>query len=432
MLNSTPYSEKPSIMSFDKSTAIVWVAISLLLVETFSGALRFYLDQGGLGSLLYVPKILCCVVFIFELRTFKAGPAVWLSLLMLAVYGSIAMLHGASIKNVGFSLFGISPLLFGLVCSEYLIMRKRLFFWAIAFFLVASLIGVALDKYTSVPWKGYSYTIGETELSANTAWATDEVDRVAGFARVSNVLSILIAIYSLYVIVFLRSRLVVIALCGLAAVAIVLTTSKAPAAAFVLTLGLLMITRLHWTSRVVFFLAVVGAAALPLAGLLHDFDANQAGTGFLSSFYDRLINTWPAAFRMLTREDWGITGAGFGLFGSTLMLFPVPGVEAMGTDSTVMYLWATFGVVGILMFMLQIPFFIALGDDVTRMGRALLAITFCCCITGWTTDMFDVAAANLFMGMAIGHVVAGKLTRRAVISDVENTRVMTQTLPSLR
>jgi hypothetical protein len=428
----TSYVEKPSIMSFNKSTVIVWTAISLIVIETFSGALRFYLDKAGISAVLYGPKVLCCLLFLMELRTLKTSKGVWLGLIALVLYSLVAMLHGAGISNIGFSLFGICPILFGMVCSEHLLHRKRLLLWGVAFCLLASLGGIALDKLISVPWKGYSYTLGETELSGNTAWAVDEADRIAGFARVSNVLSINLAIGALFVLMFMRSKLMMIALCGVTAVAIVMTTSKAPAAGFVCTLGLLMILRFHWSARVVMTIAVLMGMLLPLIGLTVDFNAGLASSGALSSMYDRFINTWPNMAHGLMDEGWELTGAGLGAYGSTIALFPIPGVPALASDNTAMYLWGMFGLFGLFLFALQIPMFIALGNDITRAGRALLAICFCCLLTGWTTDMLEVATANLFLGMAMGHVLAGNLTVRRVKSTASGAQHFFPLVPKLQ
>jgi hypothetical protein len=428
---SNSYVEKPSILSFNASTVIVWTAISLIVVETFSGALRFYLDKAGLSAVLYGPKILCCLLFALQLLHLKTSKGVWLGLLALVIYALLAMLHGASLSNIGFSVFGICPILFGMVCSEQLIHRKRLLLWGVAFCLLASLAGLALDKLTSVPWKGYSYTLGETELSGNTAWAVDEADRLAGFARVSNILSINLAIGALFVMAFIRSKLLIIALSGVTAVAIVLTTSKAPAAGFVCALGLLMILRFHWTARVAMTVAVLIAMVLPLIAFLYDFDAGLASSGSLSSMYDRLINSWPNMAKGIMGEGWELTGAGLGAYGSTLALFPIPGVPVLGSDSTVLYLWGMLGAFGVFLFTLQIPMFIALGNDVTRAGRALLAVCFCCLLTGWTTDMPEIATANLFLGMAIGHVVGRHLVARPVKSTASAAQPFFPSLPKL-
>jgi hypothetical protein len=413
MLNSANGSDaRSSILSFNKSTVVVWIAISLILMETFSGALRFYFDKAGIGPLLYVPKAACLVLFAMELKDYKAGRLFWLSLLLLVVSSLLAMLHGASLNNVAFALFGISPLLFGVVCSEHLVHRRQLFLWVIGLCLAASVVGVALDKFTAVPWKGYSYSIGDAELSANTSWTTDTEDRIAGFARVSNVLSILIAIYSLYLLILLRSRLLWLLVTPIALYAIVLTTSKAPAAAFALTLALLLISRMRWTTRIACTVIVLAGLALPVVGMLYDFDMHtvSSSNSSLGTLYDRLINTWPNVAHAISKEGWSLTGAGFGMFGGAASLFPVPGGELLvGSDSSAMYLWAMLGLGGVLLYLMQIPLFFALSDDDSHIGRALLAITFCCCMISWTTDMFEVTIANLFLGLAIGHTLSDKL-----------------------
>jgi hypothetical protein len=413
MLNSANGSDDhSSILSFNKSTAVVWIAISLIVIETFSGALRFYFDKAGIGPLLYVPKAACLLLFALELRTYRAGLLAWLCLLMLVLSSVLGMLHGASLNNVAFALFAISPLLFGMVCSEHLIHRRRLFLWVIGLCLAASLAGVALDKFTSVPWKGYSYSIGDAELSANTAWSTETEDRIAGFARVSNILSILIAIYSLYMLMLLRSRLLLVLLSPVALYAIVLTTSKAPAAAFALTLGLLLISRMRWTTRIVCVITVLVGLLLPVVGLMNDFDMHTVSSSdsVLGTLYDRLINTWPNVAVAVSKEGWSLTGAGFGMFGGAATMFPVPGGEMLvGSDSSAMYLWAMLGAGGVLLYLMQIPLLFALSDDDSHVGRSLLMITFCCCLISWTTDMFEVAIANLFLGLAIGHALSDKL-----------------------
>jgi hypothetical protein len=433
MMSTSPaHVEKPSILSFDKSTAIVLVAISLILVETFSGALRFYLDQAGLSVLLYGPKVACLVCFALELRSFKASPAVWLSFLVLLLSASWGMLGGATVNNFAFALYGISPLLFGIACGDQIMRHKRLFMWVIAFALMASLVGIALDKYTALPWKGYSYTVGGTELSANTSWAAEDIDRPAGFARISSALAIIIAIFSLYLMATLRSKTLILAVCAIGLAGIILTTSKAPVLAFLGAVALMMMTRLHWTARGFIVFTVLLGMSLPLMAMMFDFDVNKISTGdSLSSLYDRLINTWPNVIRALTHEGRAYTGAGFGLVGSAVAAFPVAGADIfMVSDSTVVYLWAIFGIAGLFLYALHIPLFFVLAQANTRYGRAMLATGFCICIVSWTTDTLEVTLANLFLGMAIGHAMAAR-SRAGVGAPKPHERTQWDGLPGL-
>lgn len=421
MMSTSPSApvETPSILSFNKSMLVVWVAIGLIVVETFSGALRFYFDKAGVSGLLYLPKVACVVFFALEMLTFKTSRLFWVGLLLLLLSSQMAILHGASPSNVGFSLFGISPLLFAMVCSEHLIHQKKLLGKWIAVCLIASLLGVLLDKYTSVPWKGYSYQLGAVELSGNRAWSAEDVDRLAGFARVSNLLSIMIAIFSLYLLMFIRSWTLFAALCAVALFGIILTTSKTPTVAFIFTLGLLAIVRFRWTSACVFVIAVSIGVMLPAIGLICTFDPNAAsGDGGMASLYDRLINTWPNLIELVVKQGWNWLGVGFGMFGSSVSLFPVPHGDMLATaDSTAVYLWAIFGIAGVFLYMLQLPLLFLLRDhSTTRMDRALLAVSFCICLISWTTDMFEVAVSNLFLGLAIGHTLNRKLSPQDNVS----------------
>jgi len=402
--------QAPSILSFRKSSVMVWIVISLILIETFSGALRFFFDQAGISALLYVPKVACVVLFLLELSTFKANRMMWLCLLLLLLSAALAMLHGASLNNLGFSLFIIGPLLFGTVCGTYLLPHHRLLGWVIALCLLASWVGIGLDKFTVVPWKGYAYSLGDVELSANTSWSADSQDRIAGFARVSGSLSLLIAIFSLYLMLFIRSRILWLLLCAASFYGILLTTSKAPAVAFVSTLALLPMLRFYWTSRLLFVLAVLMGLALPLLGLMHDFDSNLIySESSLSSLYDRLINTWPNVVRTMNQQGWNLSGAGFGLVGSTLAPFPVVDADGlMVSDNAALYLWCTFGVVGLMLYLGQIPLLFRLADDRTDTGRAVLSIIFCVCLVSWTTDVFESSIASLFVGMGISLALASR------------------------
>lgn len=410
--NSAYYPARPaSILSFNYSTVVAWVAISLLVAETFGGALRYYLDGIGASGLLYVPKIACLGLFAVELLRYRSSWVTWAALLLLVLSSLLAMLHGAAPDNVMFGFFVFCPLLFGMVCCDHLLHRKRLFCWVMGLCLAASLVGILLDKYTTVPWKGYSYMLNGQQLSANTSWMADEADRLAGFARVSNALSIIIAISSLYLVMFMRSRFLVLLVAAASLVGIIMTTSKAPAVAYLCTVGLMMVMSSRITSRTFIVVAVLVGLALPVISLLHSFDPSVVtSTSSLSSLYDRLVNTWPNVFKAVTGEGWSWLGTGFGMFGSSVALFPVNGPQYLiGADSSALYLWATFGVLGVLLYALQIPMFFSLSRYPDATSRALLAITFCCCLISWTTDMFEVAISNLFMGLAIGRAMSGKI-----------------------
>lgn len=414
---------RPSPLAIDKPTMLALIAASLLIGETFAGALRFYLDMAGVSALLYLPKLACLAAVALELPGARNKPGVWLVLFALLVSSLLALLHGATLRNIGFSVFIYLPLLFGLFCGSYLERRIGLLGWVIGFCLVASLVGIALDMFTSVPWKGYSYMMGDVELTANKSWAFGSTDRLAGFARMSTNLAVMIALYSLFLAAFMRSRLLRMMLYPLAFGAIFLTTNKSTAAAYLLTLVMLFLAGYRMPSATAFFMAVLMGMALPIASLLLNIPQSEAySAGLFASFNDRLINSWPNFIEVISSEGWGWWGAGFGAVGSSAAAFPLSWLELLAiADNTALYLWGMLGVLGVLLYFLLFPLLLRLHDPGPRVRDALLGIVFCTCLIGWATDVLEVPTATLFLGMAIAHA----LTPRAVPHQSSHNRIDT-------
>lgn len=398
---------RSSPLAIDKCTVLALIAASLLVSETFAGALRYYLDMAGASALLYLPKLACVAAVALEMPRAQNKPGVWLVLFALIVSSLLAMLHGSTLGNVGFSLFIYIPLLFGLFCGSYLEQRSRLLCWVIGSCLVASLIGIALDMLTSVPWKGYSYMMGDVELTANKSWAFGSTDRLAGFARMSTNLAVMIALYSLFLAAFLRSRLLRMMLYPMAFAAIFLTTNKSTAAAYLLTLVMLFLAGYRLPSATAFFIVVLVGLALPVASLLMNIPQSEAySTSMLSSFNDRLINSWPNFIETVVNEGWGWWGAGFGAVGSSVAAFPLAWLELLSiADNTALYLWGMLGMLGVFLYLLLFPLLLRLHDRGPRIRNALLGIVFCTILIGWATDVLEVTTATLFLGMAIAHVL---------------------------
>jgi len=394
-------------LAFDKPTLLTLVVASLLLTETFSGALRYYFDMAGISWLLYLPKIACLIALGLELLRYRGWPAFWLVLLGLVTSAQLALMHGAELANIGFSLFIYIPLLFGLICGRHVELRLGLLRRIIGFCLIACFVGIALDMLTSVPWKGYSYMVGEVELSANRSWAFDDIDRIGGFARMSTALSVMIAVYSLFIAAFLQPRVLRLMLYIAALIGIVLTTNKSTAAAYVLTLLMLIVTAYRFASATAFLIAVLVGLMLPMFSLVLSLDPNAANNGsLLASFADRLINSWPNFIGVITREGWGWWGAGFGAVGSAGQVYPVPGLELLSVaDNTALYLWGMLGVFGVLLYLLTFPLMLRLHERGLRLRSALLPIVFCICLVAWATDVLEVSIATLFLGLAISHVL---------------------------
>ncbi len=397
----SPLTPRPPI---DKAALLVAITASLLLVETLSGALRYYFELAGVGWLLYLPKLACLAAVGLELPKFKAHPGVWLVLLLCLFSSQLALLHGATLANVGFSLFACVPLLFGVVCGKYLFARARLLAWVIGLCLAASYVGIALDLSLSVPWKGYSYVMGDVEISGNKEWTDGGIDRIAGFARMSSILAVMIALYTLYLAARCHSSLLRLPLYGAALVGIYLTTNKSALIALLLTLLMMIFRGCRVPTIAALLIAVLVGMALPVASLLVDIDPTSvagASDHVFASFNDRLANSWPNFVAVMADEGWALWGAGFGTVGSTQAVFPIYGLELLGiADNTALYLWGVFGVFGPPIYLLLLALMLRLHDRGLKVDSAQMSIVFCICLVAWATDVLEIAVSSLFLGLA--------------------------------
>ncbi|MDN6856560.1 hypothetical protein QO207_08165 [Pseudomonas sp. CAN2814] len=404
-----PRFEPARSITFDRSLLALGVLLALLLVETFNGALRFYADQAGLSAIVYLPKVACVIAVAWELMTRPQQRGLWLLLILAAASLLLGRLHGAEFKSGFFAVFIYAPLLFGLLCGNYLEMHRKAVAWIIAFCFLASLAGIALDLLISVPWKGYSYSMGGVEISGNRAWSAYGLDRIAGFSRMSSSLAMMLVIFSLYLGSFrlptlLRGLIYLTALVG-----IVLTTNKSSAGAFVIALLVMSISR----QRLLFLFAalavVLGALALPLYGVFGHVDpylASSTGDNLMGSMVDRLVNTWPNLIKVMDYNGWIYSGAGLGMTGSAYAAFPIFGVEQLAVaDNSLLYLWCLFGVMGIGLYLLAVPMLMRLQFQRGPEARALLGIAFCVLLIGWTSDVLESQVPSLFLGLAIGRAL---------------------------
>ena len=111
----------------------------------------------------------------------------------------------------------------------------------------------------------------------------------------------------------------------------------------------------------------------------------------------------------MVRRDWSWTGGGLGMVGSAVNMFPVDNVKYPAVaDSLFMYLWASFGVMGPVLYALFLPLLMTLRSKNSWMARALLSICLCVVVVGWTTDVLEVPVCGIFLGLAIAHALRRK------------------------
>jgi hypothetical protein len=400
--------------------ALAFGAFSLLLIfETFSGALRYYFSEANLTFLIYLPKILVLIFVFLKILHTQIRPLLFF-IAVLGVYSAIGLLYKGSILNIAFALFEYVPFFFGMLYSKIILEKKNLLFTLITVLLLCNIVGVFLDYYTEVPWKGSSYDLGDIVVEANRKWAAeggDNADRVAGFGRQSATTAMMLSVYALYIFVYLKSTLLKILLFFITIYCIYLTNSKITIPAYLIgilfyyvlsgrikSIFPILLKLLVWGGIVFPFLCLL---ILPLVKMIPE----DAIPSWLFSLNDRIVNTWPHIFSIIMNNWAMIFGVGVGNVGGAVTTIgilhdnPLLALKSGGnlgvTDSTPLYLWAMFGFVGIYFFSKFYAIILRLSKIESKVSYALLLSLICICQIGWTTDITEATLSLLFWGMGL-------------------------------
>jgi hypothetical protein len=388
---------------------LLFVLTIFMFSEVASGLLRFYLDQFSLAQLIYVPKLLMVFVFLYTIAI-EGFSKVYLSIFAAILWGGvIGLARGIEYTNILFAIYIFLPIFFGVVCGRK---HQLIAGWCTRIFLILFsflFVGLVIDYFYSVPWKGFEYQIGDSIIEGSREWSTAGVDRLAGFSRVSASAGILTAIFSAYISCNLKARWAVVLCLICAFVAISLTTNKASMLGLVCSIYYLIFRHQRINVAVLVFGLVLVGISLPFSTIFIDYDAdlNSASSEFfLASFYDRLNRTWPGYIDIVSSYGFPEFGVGLGGVGAALKLFSVesePGILLYSlavADNTALYIWGIFGLLGFI-------FIAYFGFAVVKMQKmkgvegivgvlvAILAISI-------TTDVVESPVCLVFVGIAFG------------------------------
>lgn len=388
------------------------VFATLVLFSTFNGAARYFLETSGLGLVVYVPAMLLFVsvlVLLFTQLKRRRMPrkdiGLWALLLASFIVG---LVYVGNASQTAFGLYVLLPFIFGFCYANLLQARlafiKRLMLLAWIF----SIIGLALDYFTEVPWRGFGYQIGKFQVEGNRDWTTFGIRRLSGFSRASFELASILLMSALFTMFHLHSRAMRCVLWLVTGFAIFLTTSKGVLLAMIV-LSLVYGIRRAGMRKLIGWLVIVAVLAvvvLPLtAGL---YSGSDLGLGLeddflLQSMGARFAQMWPDAFEHAHEVGNPLWGAGLGSIGVPLTYFSDRFQNS--ADNIFVYLYCLIGV-----FSLPLMFYVAViakrfvaasryqGSDDFLVLQALLG----CLIYGVTTNVVESSALGLVFGFCLG------------------------------
>ena len=384
---------------------LTWLAI--LLSEVLNAPFRFYAENAGLSAVVYLPKILCTAVVILWLSNLSR-----VSILVTLTFASaalVAFLNEISPQQIFFGFWIFLYSLTGISILGFVERNEDIFFkTCVAGWLIAT-IGVIANSYVTYPWVGFGYSIGGVDIEGSREWSTFDVDRLAGFGRASITSACQILILSLFALprVTKRSRILAVAMFAASAYAIYLTTAKSVAGAYVATIIIWLISWAPYPAFIVSFLLCTATAALPFTTIFITYNLQITSWWtqiLLLSLDERLTLTWPLSIELLLRIGDPFFGRGLGGVGSPQKIFSLenPSMYSLSfTDSFSLFMYGTFGVMGVAM-LIAISYracrLVAAGRGLAlNLGLASLGGLF----IGGATDLIETGIPAVFLGFLI-------------------------------
>lgn len=383
--------------------------LSTFVIE---GPFRYYTAMVGVPSLIYFRDLIAVVsVMLCILRHVASGgsvlypPIVCLFTLLLHFLLGI-LLSGV---EVGPAIFGLKifwMFIYGLSLSEVVNIQFERFAKVLFVFFFVSVFGVIANKLLErFPWEGNVFETAFGAARATREWWAAGERRMPGLARASFDAATVIACSGAVLVGWYRSALLKLLVVALGFGAIYMTTSKGMMVSFMLMAAWLFLvpkSQKHAIGICIVAGLFVVQVLLPFAALALQVSpqAVYSAPSVLSSFTDRIANTWPSAFALFDEPQFWLLGRGVGAIGVPQQ-FSENYWRFNSGDNMFMYMFVTFGPLAFYYFGLAA---IALLKNVSPLrvqGLSLVPFLIVGVGYGLTINMFEESFFAALLGWAV-------------------------------
>ena len=385
-----------------------FAAVAYLLIYAFEGAVRYGLYSMGMDDAILLrdglvigPVLLLLVVQAFRIRV---HPAFGVFAFIVALHGGIAALnlHTALPAIYGAKL--LVTVLFGFFVGRELTQPSRLVLGIFVLVWVASVVGIALDKFVyTFPWTGLETHVGGIKVDVSRGWDIDGgfEKRVAGFSRSSISAAMLVPTIAMVIAPRIRNWPVRAVVLALSVAAAAFTTQKGALAAAgavavillgpaYLRFGLLRLACMGFILIDILLPFVTAGLMMPQNGGVFSF----------ASFAMRIMRTWPDAWQWIGSNDVFPFGVGLGGIGGAQRFYAANFFNP--SDNMFVFLYANFGVASIV----YLAWIGALGrglpEELRPAAIAPLAALAFNLGYGAALSMLEDQVSALFLGAAAG------------------------------
>ena len=384
--------------------------MSYCLTAAITGPFRWAAGMVGLTPIVYLPQVLMLlstlVVLIWEARQ-GLMPMRAMTLLVIGYAVLVGLFH-TPVTQVLFGIYTLLPFWFGLSCAEVIfrhwsnIFRVSVWLWALA------VVGVLLNYWVAYPWEGYGYSVGDVDIVSSREWENiGGGKRLAGFSRASFDAALQILLLGLIVVLNLRTFGMRVLVWGITFMTIYMTTSKGVYNMFVvLTPIVLLGTRLP-ASAVRWWPMALGLVALllPMTPLFMDVNfyiRDEALANLTYSFWDRLNDMWPNAWKLLETQGNILWGRGLGGIGTPQTYFEANRFNA--ADNIFVYWFVIFGWVALPGFLLLLLRSLRLNPSRHAVESAGFCLFVATLVYGITANVVESGFFAIAAGMSVRYL----------------------------
>lgn len=414
-------------IDINKDTLLFWCFFGLLGTYVIEGPLRYAFVLAGHPNFIYIRDGLAVlsILFIF-LRSLLTRN--WIEP-HLSIVGCILLFHlaiglfwGMPFFQAFFGFKIFITLLFGVAIFQHLQNRFNEILKVLAFYFFITVIGVFYNYVVhKFPWEGLNYETAFGTVSNTREWWTNSgTRRLPGFARNSFDAAMIAGISGFACLILFKNLLVRIMIAIICFTAIILTTTKGMALAF-LVISFWMLFNKHSIflpmGKILVFVLFILSIGLPSISVYFEigsaYKADQIPS-LLVSLWDRFSWMWPNAFELLTGPEQYLFGGGLGSIG-TPQTYGLDERQLNAADNIFVFLFVMCG--PLALFYLGYPVWrVIRSSGQSEIAVWIIGFLIICFGYGLTTNMLEQPFFSGLLGMVLGYALNNQQSERKPMS----------------
>lgn len=417
---------KPHNHLTTKDKTHLGLLLLFLIFDIFSGPLRYYLSQIGLLSFIYLPKALIAIAtassLVLILRRGIVSTAFITACICCFFFAIVGLIYTNRITQVAFGVFVFIPLIYAVLIEPAIRKAGSRVSSYIFLLWLAVATGIWADYQWDLPWTGFTYELGDLDISGSREWTTFGLERIAGFARASFEAADQLLLFGLCLTFLSRKSIVTIGVWILTGALIYATTTKKTFAAYLFLTFLLAIVSLPIAPtkakqaliRIVPPVIATIGILLPISVYFINYklSLNSYWTELLlTSFEDRLTYVWPTSLSLAFDHGSPILGRGIGGIGAAQNYFE-PALF-MPADNLFIYLYVTFGIFSLAIVIAFLKNLSKIEAENSRWDTMIWFLSVSILFSGWASNGIESSIVSITLGVIAANAYSRRKLRPA-------------------